>query len=166
MTIKRRYISKAESQEQHGINQQALEDTGFWGTAGAGILPFALNTKRFMFSKRSKHVEEPGTWGIWGGAINEEENPKRAALREFVEETHYTGTAKELILLSEYKHSSGFRFFSYLLTIPTEFKPRLDWETAGFVWVSYGEWPRPLHPKVKPMLDNFKVDSIIKEFAI
>jgi 8-oxo-dGTP pyrophosphatase MutT (NUDIX family) len=163
MAIIKRYVS-ADTEKQHNINQQALDETGFWGTAGAGCLPFALDTKKFLFGLRSRHVEEPGTWGIFGGAISEGENPKVGALREFVEETEYAGKAVKLVLLSEYKHSSGFKYFSYLLVLPTEFKPRLDHENRRSVWVSYDSWPTPLHPKVKPMLVNFKVDSILQEY--
>lgn len=164
MPITRRYVS-AETKEQHNINQDALNKTGFWGEAGAGCLPFALNTKRFLFGKRSRDVEEPNTWGIFGGAIDRKESVRRAALREFIEETEYKGRAKELVLLSEYKHSSGFVYFSYLLTLPTEFKPHLDWETSSFVWCSYSDWPHPLHPKVKVLLNNFKVDSLLQRYV-
>lgn len=165
MTITRQYISAVSDKEQNKMNMQALDETGFWGKAGAGVLPFAINTKRFLFPLRSPFVEEPNTWGIWGGAIDEKENFKRAALREFAEESGYIGKVLKLVLLSEYRHSSGFHYFSYLLTIPTEFRPRLDWETKSFTWVDYGKWPKPLHPKVKMLLDNFKVDSIIQEYV-
>lgn len=36
---------------------------GFWGKAGAGILPLCSETDRVLLAKRSAFVEEPGTWG-------------------------------------------------------------------------------------------------------
>ena len=41
----------------------------FYGKAGAGILFFCQN--QVLLLERSPNVQEPGTWGIPGGAIGE-----------------------------------------------------------------------------------------------
>ena len=46
----------------------------------------ALDTGRILLPHRSQAVEQPGTWGTWGGAIDGKEQPKTAALRELREE--------------------------------------------------------------------------------
>lgn len=132
-------------------HQQTLEDTGFWGKMGAGGLFLAQNSGRILFALRSKHVQEPNTWGTFGGAADEGENPKQAAHREMVEETGYKGTIK-MIPMFVFRHSSGFQYHNFLAIIPKEFRPRLDWENSGFKWVDFGDWPNPLHPGAKTLL--------------
>lgn len=63
--------------DDHGENLKH----GFWGNRGAGILPVAINTKRFLISHRSQHVQEPNTFGVWGGAIDSNEEPIDAVKR-------------------------------------------------------------------------------------
>lgn len=162
--LERKFVRSMSEEQQELENHEALQKTGFWGKRGAGCLPFAEESKRFLFSFRSANVQEPHTWGIWGGAINEEERPAKAALREFKEETGYSGKILKLHPLSTYKDpESAFKYFSYLLVVPKEFRPNLDWETEGYKWVDYDRWPTPLHPKVKLMLANFKIDQILQE---
>lgn len=130
-----------ESDAEHA---KELAKTGFWGKAAAGVIFFAEDTGRFMLAHRSPAVEQPNTWGTWGGAIDEGETPAEAAKREVGEEAGYDGDF-ELEHLWTYKHDSGFQYFNYLATVPSEFKPRLDWETQSFKWVEFGDWPTPMH---------------------
>lgn len=121
----------------------ALRDTGFWGRQGAGTIILAKLTKRFLLPERSADVEQPFTWGTWGGAIDSDESPEEAVARELYEEAGYHGP-KQIIPLYVFK-SSSFRYSNFLTIIPDEFTPRLNWETASFRWVEYGDWPQPLH---------------------
>ena len=68
-----------ESDEDH---RKALSDTGFWGKQGAGCIILCRSTKRFLLPLRSSYVREPNTWGVWGGAIDSDEDPQIAAERE------------------------------------------------------------------------------------
>ena len=143
--------SPDENEEQH---RKSLDETGFWGRRAAGALIFATSTKRFLLAHRSADVQEPNTWGIWGGAIDEGEEPKVAVLREIREETGYHGRDLELWKLWTFQHESGFRYFNFLATTSKEFTPKLDWETQGFKWVEFGAWPKPLHPGVINLLKH------------
>jgi len=122
---------------------RALHRTGYWGKEAAGSVFLARDTKRLLLAHRSRAVEQPGTWGTWGGAIDEGEDPEDAARREAMEEAGHTGslTMEPLYVFKDKK----FRYSNFLAVVDTEFKPVLDWETQGFRWCDYGDWPEPLH---------------------
>jgi len=124
-------------------HQDALDKTGFWGAQGAGSLIMARNTQRFLIAHRSRAVEQPGTWGTWGGAIDKGEDPETAARREVIEEAGHAG---HLVMLPLYVFVKGtFRYSNFLAIVDDEFKPELNWETQGFRWCQWGQWPKPLH---------------------
>jgi 8-oxo-dGTP pyrophosphatase MutT (NUDIX family) len=139
--------------EDDSKHRQALKKTGFWGSRGAGCVIMARDTGRFCIAHRSSRVEQPGTWGTWGGAIDEGEDPAQAARRELAEEAGYTG-AMRLIPLYVFKHESGFTYYNFLAIVEREFRPKTDWETQGWDWVDYGAWPSPLHPGLKAVLSD------------
>lgn len=147
---------------ENNIEHQAeLEKTGFWGKQGAGCLFYCSATGRYLISHRSRYVLEPGTWGTWGGAIDSSEQPLNACKREVQEETGYHGPA-------EYRHlwtfkSGNFQYHNFLVTVPEEFDPTLDWENQGFAWVEYGDWPSPLHPGLKALIDSGTIKKPMTE---
>ncbi len=131
-----------EGNDDH-LHARALQQTGFWGAQGAGLIYFAQRTKRFLLAHRSSAVEQPGEWGTWGGAIDRNENPLSAARREADEETGYHGPMLPVPLFVFRKND--FQYSNFLGIIDAEFKPRLNWENQGFRWCDFGKWPRPLH---------------------
>lgn len=121
----------------------ALRKTGFFGKAGAGCIFLAKDTGRILLCHRSEHVEQPGDWGNWGGAIDQGENPYEAASREATEETGHPGPfdIKQLYVFK----SGTFHYYNFLTIVDKEFIPRLDWESQGYKWCEWGQWPSPLH---------------------
>lgn len=151
--------------ESDADHRDALEKTGFWGKQGAGCLFLAKDTGRFCIAHRSPNVEQPNTWGTWGGAIDSGENPKDAVQREVNEEAGYHGPL-ELIPLYVFKHTSGFRYYNFLAVVETEFTPVMDWETQGFEWCKWGEWPDPLHPGMTLLLKDPRSVSIMQDMSV
>lgn len=146
-----KFAAEGEHGPDLGENGAATDETGqFWGSAGAGVLFYAQDTGRVLFALRSDEVNEPGTYGVWGGAIDYKEDPLAAARREAREEAGYTGEI-EFRKLYTYR-KDGFTYTTFLGTVPHEFKPRLNWESADAVWAEPGEWPSPLHFGVKALL--------------
>lgn len=135
------------------LHREALEKTGFWGKRAAGCLFIANDTGRYLIAHRSAHVQEPNTWGTWGGALDEGETPKQGVTREVREESGYHGhfTLEEIFV---FKHSSGFEYHNFLAHVDSEFTPTLDWETQGFKWVDFGAWPTPMHPGLKTLVSK------------
>lgn len=60
-----------------------------WGAHGAaGVLPWAIWRGRLyvLLGLRGRHVQQPGTWSVPGGALEDGEDERAAALRELHEE--------------------------------------------------------------------------------
>jgi len=142
--------------EVAGDNQDhahALATTGFWGRRGAGCLIMAQDTGRILIPLRSAEVEQPHTWGTFGGAIDTGEDPAEAARREAQEEAGIR--PRKMIPLFVFK-SQTFQYFNFLGLIPHEVDPRLNWESQEARWVYPGEWPKPLHFGVEALLRDPK----------
>jgi len=144
---------------------EALQQTGFWGQAGAGVLFQARDTGRILFAHRSDAVEEPNTWGTWGGAIDKGENPQVAAAREAHEETGHDPNPQDIVPMYIFKHPSGFQYFNFLVLVDSEFQPHLNWESQGGEWFDYGEWPKPLHPGAVSLLNDPRSLAIMRMYA-
>lgn len=152
-----------ESADTHDAeHQQHLDATGFWGKQGAGCIFLAKDTGRFCVAHRSAYVEQPNTWGVWGGALDPKETPKSGVLREVREETGYQGKV-ELLPLFVFKHTSGFHYSNFLAIVDKEFTPKLDWENKGFEWCEYGDWPSPMHFGLKGLLEDTASKNLINK---
>lgn len=136
-------------------HQEVLDQTGFWGRKGAGCIIVADSTKKILIPKRSALVLEPNTWGVFGGAIDPDENERQAVVREIKEETGKDIDPENLEVLYVYKDiESGFKYTTYVTVVPNEFIPVLNWESAGAVWFEFGNWPSPLHYGLEEILKS------------
>lgn len=125
---------------QPKLNEHYTQSGGqtFWGSMGAGVLPICTTTGRILVAHRSGYVQEPYTWGVWGGKIDEGEgSPKQAALREFNEETQHTGSIK---MIDAYIFQKGnFKYYNFIGLLDKEFQPTLNWESSDYKWLTYDE---------------------------
>ena len=125
----------------------------FWGDQGAGVYIVAQDTGRVLLTYRSAHVNEPHTWGIPGGAIDEGESPARASRREVREELGYDGDM-DLFPLPTFSKGT-FVYHNHLGVVDKEFEPVLDWENEDADWFYLDELDDlDLHPGVAWMLDT------------
>lgn len=147
----------ANDDDEIGSGKYALttDKTGkFWGNNGAGCIFYAKDSKKLLLAFRSEHVNEPHTWGVWGGAIDHNESPISAAKREVKEEAGYHGKFE---LEPIYTYEKGeFRYYNFLATVPSEFTPKLDWETEDFGWFALNKLPTPLHFGLKALIPHLK----------
>lgn len=153
-----------EDPEREAPHWEAKRQTGFYGAQAAGCVVLARSTGRILLAHRSAMVDQPGTWGNWGGAIDRGEDPKEAAVREVQEEAGYRG---EIIAVEPlYVFAKGtFRYFNFLVVVPDEFKPRLNWEADGAKWCEVGQWPQPLHFGLAALFDDGVSMDTIRSFA-
>jgi 8-oxo-dGTP pyrophosphatase MutT (NUDIX family) len=136
------------------------EPTKFFGKKGAGILIFCSSTKRFLLGLRGPGVDQPNTWGLFGGASNGLESANATAIREMEEEIGYTG---ELLLKSLGLYRKGdFSYHNFVGIVPEEFSPSLDWETRAARWFRLKDFPKNLHFGVARLLPILR-ERLIKE---
>ena len=162
--LQRPKIEEATSSEDEEEHFNALAQTGYYGRAGAGAIIMAKSTGRILLPLRSQYVEQPGTWGVWGGAIDRGEDPAKAVRREVAEERGLPENQFGLIPLYVFQ-DKGFRYSNFLAIVPEEFNPKLNWETQRATWLKVGQWPSPLHFGLKALLSDPKSAEIIQREA-
>lgn len=155
--------------EDFGSGEYASYDNSnddiFWGNIAGGALPFCVKTKRFMLNYRSKYVNEPNTYGLWGGKLDSGENIEDAVKREFYEESGYSNKLK-LVPVFVFKNNTGtFEYHNFIAILDQEFTPKLDWESDGFEWVTFDELLEieSKHPGLKLLLKDKNTIEIINK---
>lgn len=132
-------INKFLNESSHTIYTNTQGDT-FWGDIGCGVLPIAKSTGKILIALRSQYVNEPGTWGVIGGAVDSTDgNIKETAKREFKEETSYGGNIQLIPAYIFETPNKTFKYYNFIGIIPEEFEPTSDWETERFEWITYEE---------------------------
>lgn len=121
-----------------------------WGKKAAGILIQRSDTGQFLLVLRSDEVMDPGVLGIPGGRIEPGEDEEEAALMETEEELGPL-PGVEFVDRDIYK-SGDFTFVTFLAIIDGQtaqaWKPTLNWENDGWLWVGADELPGEIHPNV------------------
>jgi len=136
-----------------------------------GCIVFAIDSNRFLVSLRSssKHLDSPGTWSTWGGAIDPGESHEEALKRELYEETRYNGSITEYIKWGKNIHKN-VNYQAYVAIVPKEFNPTLNWENSKYRWLNIKDISKlkPKHPGFKSLLkNNFDVlEDVLKKHKI
>jgi 8-oxo-dGTP pyrophosphatase MutT (NUDIX family) len=141
-------------EEQEKLHQEARKETGFWGRQGSGCLIYARETGKYLVQLRSEEVLQPGTWGVWGGAVDEGLTLEENALAELSQETGFKGDVDLHFLVDFIDEASGFRYRNYLAVVEEEFDPILNWEGEDAFWCDVDSWPDPLHFGLKYLLSK------------
>lgn len=139
-----------ELMKGYDVNPEVVREEKYWTEQGAGGIIQAKDTGRYLFNQRGPEGTEPGTWGTWGGKIDEGEQPHETLIREIREESGYSG-GMEVKYLFTYK-DKDFKFYNYLVTVPKEFEPELSWESSDYKWATLEDAPKPLHFGMKELL--------------
>lgn len=119
-------------------HQAALDETGCWGREGAGVILFSPQYKKFGLALRSETVNEPGTLGSIGGAIDKGHSIEETIAKELSEEIGY-GAPISLHELPAYRDGS-FTYHNFIGIIDdNQFDPVLNDEVDDIVWLSIDE---------------------------
>jgi len=120
----------------------------------SGALFYTLDTQRFLFLHRTQ-TKQNNVWGLAGGRNESEEIPYKALLREIEEEIgSVPNIVKSIPLETFVSNDEKFSFHTYLCVVKNEFIPKLNFEHNGYAWVSFNNWPKPLHQGLRNTLQN------------
>ena len=130
--------------------------------AGVGSLIVSVKTSRVLLSLRSSYKTHAMQWSLFGGMIEENENPKDALLRELQEEIGSVPDIEKIYPFDVYHSKDGhFQYISFVVIVDEEFIPELNKENCGYCWISLGEWPKPLHQGIRSCFTSLKsIDKI------
>jgi 8-oxo-dGTP pyrophosphatase MutT (NUDIX family) len=132
-------------------------------TRASGCIFLAVDTGRIILQLRSDTGSYSNMWGFFGGKANGRERPFETLLREVKEEIGFIPNINKVYPLSRYvSKDQNFEYQSFLVTVYSEFIPKLNKESSGYCWVSFNKWPKPLHPGVKSQLNNPDLTQKIK----
>ena len=94
--------------------------------------------KKMLLGKRSRKVSNGGQWGLFGGTVDENEDPAKGAARELKEETGLRVKPNRLKLLWRGKHPGDKRHSYYFLWDMGKKNDRvkINWETDKTGWFS------------------------------
>jgi len=63
-------------------------------------------------------------------------------------------------------NDENFLYHTYLCVVEKEFIPILNTEHDGYAWVTFGNWPKPLHQGLRKTFQNktnqIKLDTVFK----
>ena len=151
----------------------------YWGSKAAGVLVFCNTTKKFLIGLRSEEVEQPNTYGTFGGKFDPDDTTAEyVAKRELWEETmNYKNIPHHMYKESFTYHvkliplyifkDDGFEYHNFLGIIADEFEPYLNWENEDTEWVTFNELMKikPKHFGLQGLLNDPKSLEIIKKYS-
>lgn len=126
----------------------AGRETGF----GGGVLIYAEDTGNFLWIKRSDEGDEPGTWCVPGGGIEDYETIDQGVHRECEEEIGYDQPMNLLHMHRDVQPS--FIFHNHMATVPQQFEPVLNEEHTDYRWSA--DPPQPLHPRLAFAMEQWR----------
>lgn len=136
--------------------------TEFWGNVAGGVLIYCSGTNRYLLLKRSDYVQEPNTWGIISGKLDDDENVEEAVKRETEEETGFE--LNNLIPAFVFK-SNNFVFHNFISITKEEFEPTLNWENTDYGWFDFNEFPKDLHFGLELLIKNSNLKELTNTFS-
>lgn len=135
-----------DEDESEADENDAPDDSPYWGRRAAGCLFYSLQTGNVLFAKRSSRVMEPNTWAGFGGKVDGNETPVEALERELSEEAGFVDMA-DYIGVSVFEDPEfDFEYYNYLVIVHEEFEPHINDETSDYAWTRIDTPPSPLHP--------------------
>ncbi len=131
----------------------------------SGTLFYSLDTKRFLLLHRTQGKTK-NQWGLVGGTGEGKETPWEVLKREIKEEIGDQKVKKTIPMETFISNDENFLYHTYLCVVEKEFIPALNTEHDGYAWVSFGNWPKPLHQGLRKTFQNktnqIKLDTVFK----
>ncbi len=123
-----------------------MNDPVITNKTGVGTLIVSVKTNRVLLSLRAAHKTHSQQWSLFGGMMEDGEQPKEALLRELEEEMGSVPDIEKIYPFDVYQSKDKhFKYFSFVCVVMDEFIPELNSENCGYCWIDLGQWPKPMH---------------------
>jgi ADP-ribose pyrophosphatase YjhB (NUDIX family) len=130
---------------------------------GVGTIFVSTSTNRVLLNLRAPHKTHSMCWALWGGMMEDDEQPKGALLRELTEEMGFEPDIEKIYPFDVYQSKDKhFKYYSFVCVVTDEFVPVLNGESCGYCWIDLGQWPKPMHQGAKISFCNNKSIEKIK----
>lgn len=130
---------------------------------GVGALFVSTKTQRVLLNLRAPHKTHAMCWALFGGMVEDGEQPKDALFREMTEEMSFVPDIEKLYPFDVYQSKDKrFKYYSFVAVVEEEFTPVLNTENCGYCWIDLGLWPKPMHQGAKISFCSLKAVDKIK----
>lgn len=118
---------------------------------GAGMILYTKDSQGNIYVLLEKRADNH-TWAIPGGALDDLENHKKAAIRETYEETEILVKSAWCVAHYELPY---FSYWTYASRLETQKIPVKNWESEDIAWFSISELPEDMNFMTKKELKDF-----------
>lgn len=118
---------------------------------GAGMILYTKDSEGNMHVLLEKRADNH-TWAIPGGALDDLEDYKKAAIRETYEETEILVKSAWCVAHYELPY---FSYWTYAARLETQEKPRKNWESEDIAWFRISELPECMNFMTKKEIKDF-----------
>lgn len=130
---------------------------------GVGTVFVSSRTRRVLLNLRAQHKTHSMCWALWGGMMEDGEQPREALIRELTEEMGFEPDIEKIYPFDVYQSKDRhFKYYSFVCVVTDEFVPILNSESCGYCWIDLGQWPKPMHQGAKISFCNLKAIEKIK----
>lgn len=145
----------------------------YWGEQAAGAIIFSMTMNKFLLGVRSPDVNEPGTLGTFGGAVENGDSIEETVDNELMEELgFYIPLVKRALPQYTDENFTYHNFVAITYEKPENITIELNWENSDIKWLSLNELLEynkdELHFGLKKLLENseaIKVLSLLEKGA-
>lgn len=130
----------------------------------AGTIFLAKDTSRVLLNFRAQKISKGSTFGFWGGKMEHGETVMECLHREINEECGFVPEYSNILPLDIYtSDDKQFMYYSFVTIVDSEFIPRINEESDGYLWCNMNHFPRQLHTGAKMILGNSSYIKNIKK---